>query len=206
MMNKLLAMMVCLALLVWENVLRADDSNTLQAKYSACAHCHGIEGNNKELPGPNLAGQNRAYLVNQVNLFRGNKRIHPVLSSTDLEIHSSEIDALVGYYANLKPENPVTRLDEDGELMYSPCSACHGANGEGIAPFPRLLGQKPAYLEQQLINFRGGARQNATMQAMAINLSDEEIKWLAVYLGSQKKPDGVITSEIDSIDPNDADY
>ena len=114
-------------------------------------------------------------------------------------MNSGEIDALAGYYANLKPENPVTRLGEDGELMYSPCSACHGANGEGIAPFPRLLGQKPAYLERQLINFRNGARQNTTMQAMTINLSDEEIKWLAGYLGSRKQPDGILTGEIDSI-------
>ncbi len=44
-------------------------------------------------------------------------------------------------------------------------------------------------------------RQNAVMQAIAINLSDEDIKLLAVYLGRSKKPKGVLTtSNIDSID------
>ena len=85
-MNALHALMVCLALLVWENALWADDTGIEQPKYAPYANCHGIEGNNKELPGPNIAGQNRAYLIKQVNLFRDNIRIHPVLSTAGLEI------------------------------------------------------------------------------------------------------------------------
>ncbi len=170
-MNNLLALTVALILWEWASPLWAGESTTVQPKFVVCTNCHGADGNNQELQGPNLAGQNSPYLIKQINLFLKDTRSHPILSSDSFKLGSDEAESLVAYYANLKPENPLNKLSVDGELMYSPCSACHGANGEGIAPFPRLLGQKPAYLEQQLVNFKNGVRQSSVMQAMAINLS-----------------------------------
>lgn len=201
-MNKLFALMAGLVLLGWDNALWADGSGTVQLKSIACADCHGAEGHNKELQGPNLAGQNSLYLIKQINSFLNDTRIHPILSPDGFKLDDDEAENLATYFANLKPENRVSKLSEDGELMYSPCSGCHGTKGEGVAPFPRLIGQKPAYLQQQLVNFKTGVRQSAVMQAIAINLSDEEIKLLAGYLGSSNKPDGIIASEIVSIDSN----
>jgi len=201
MMKKLLPLMANLALMVSAgNGLCADDS-TAQLKPSACVHCHDIE-NNKELKTPNLAGQNSLYLIKQIKLFRNNTRVHPVLSSTEVRLSNDDIESLAIHYQNLKPENLANKLSKEGESIFSSCTGCHGSNGEGIAPFPRLIGQKPDYIEQQLINFKTGVRQSTVMRAMTINLSDKDIKSLATYLGSAKQNHEVMTGEIPTFDPN----
>ncbi len=200
-MNTLLTLMASLILCVSANTLWANENSTTEPQSTTCANCHGAKGNNQDLQGPNLAGQNHQYLTKQINAFSNGARIHPLLGSDDFKLDTDEINNLAIYYASLKPENSLNQSNKDGELIYSSCADCHGATGEGIAPFPRLSGQKPAYLKQQLVNFKTGVRQNSVMQAMSVNLSDEEISRLAGYLGSRNTFDAIMPSEIDSNDP-----
>lgn len=183
-MKKILPLMASLSILVWGDAHCADES-TVQLKSSACTHCHDIE-NNKELQTPYLAGQNSLYLIKQIKLFSNNTRIHPVLSSDNIKLSDDEIESLATHYQNFKPENLANKLSKDSESIFSSCTGCHGSNGEGIAPFPRLIGQKPDYIEQQLTNYKTGVRQSTIMQAMTINMSDKDIKSVAAYLDSAK--------------------
>lgn len=65
------------------------------------------------------------------------------------------------------------------------CAACHGANGVSVADtIPNLAGQKAAYLEGQLRALKSGARRNAVMNAVAGQLSPQEISNLAAYFSS----------------------
>jgi cytochrome c553 len=65
------------------------------------------------------------------------------------------------------------------------CVACHGADGIGKSSlYPNLRGQKAAYLEQQLKNFRSGARKAPNMERMARPLSDEDIADIAAFFAS----------------------
>ena len=74
---------------------------------------------------------------------------------------------------------------EKGKALAVNCGACHGENGISHSPFwPNLAGQKAAYLEKQLKDFRGDIRQDPMMSAMAKPLSDEDIKALAAYYAS----------------------
>jgi cytochrome c553 len=67
------------------------------------------------------------------------------------------------------------------------CAACHGAGGnQPISPeIPRLAGQEYDYLVQALMQYRGGARQNPIMGAMAKSLSDTQIRNLARYYSAR---------------------
>ena len=194
-MNKRLILLFYLSALVSANTLKADNDNV---KHNICAECHGDKGTNKDLSGPNLAGQNSLYLLKQINSFTQGERSHPLLSSNAFKIDQRKLTDLVNYYSDQKPENPATESIQEGELMFSSCTACHGANGEGIALFPRLSGQKPDYIQQQLINFKTGVRKSTVMQMMSINLSDEEIKLLATYISSLQSYDSITASEMDS--------
>lgn len=68
------------------------------------------------------------------------------------------------------------------------CAGCHAPDGSGNAPaaFPRLSGQYPEYIEQQLRAFRGGDRVNDGEQMMmrlaAERMSDAEIEAVANYI------------------------
>lgn len=66
------------------------------------------------------------------------------------------------------------------------CMACHGADGNSMAPEnPKLAGQHPEYLVKQLQEYKSGKRANAIMQGFAANLSDEDMLNLATYFASQ---------------------
>jgi len=69
-----------------------------------------------------------------------------------------------------------------GKKKAAACEACHGADGNGIAPnYPALAGQYQDYLEQVLREYKDGQRTNAIMNGMAAPLSDQDIQDLAAY-------------------------
>jgi cytochrome c553 len=66
------------------------------------------------------------------------------------------------------------------------CRSCHGYNGRGAPPiYPRIGGQRYSYLVNQLKAWRDGSRTNdpmGQMQAIARNMTDEDINNAAAYL------------------------
>lgn len=72
-----------------------------------------------------------------------------------------------------------------GKTKATPCAACHGEDGKGIAPmYPVLAGQHPDYLAHALEQYRNGERKNAIMAGFATALSDDDIADLAAWFGS----------------------
>lgn len=70
------------------------------------------------------------------------------------------------------------------------CSTCHGMSGNAASPnFPRLAGQRAAYLEEQLKNFRDKHRTDKEgqqyMWGLSSKMNDEQIKGLAEYFSKQ---------------------
>ena len=76
-------------------------------------------------------------------------------------------------------------LHSDGRGA-TPCVACHGAHGAGIADvaYPRLAGQQAAYLRKQLHDFRLGRGDSEVMHLFAKALSEAEIRAVAAYFAS----------------------
>lgn len=68
------------------------------------------------------------------------------------------------------------------------CQSCHQYNGRGAFPiYPVIGGQRYTYLVKQLTEWRSGERQNdllGQMQAVARNMTDEDIYNVATYLTS----------------------
>jgi len=74
-----------------------------------------------------------------------------------------------------------------GRSTYSAkgCIGCHGASGKSSVPtYPSLKGKDAAFVRKILAEFRSGARDNPTMNAMAAGLNDDDINNLADYIGS----------------------
>ncbi len=65
------------------------------------------------------------------------------------------------------------------------CIGCHGPSGVSMNKlYPTLKGKTEAFVQENLTNFRSGARKDPTMNAMAAALSDADIANLAAYIGS----------------------
>jgi cytochrome c553 len=83
------------------------------------------------------------------------------------------------------------------QLPVRNCTWCHGASAQGSTPAPRLAGQQPQYLKNQLINFRKHTREapfsKQYMWGAAANLSPGTARDLAAYfsgLPAQPADDG----------------
>lgn len=76
---------------------------SMRPDLSQCAACHGDEGIARDSEVPNLAGQNEAYLVNQLRAFRSGARRHPDMRFMSKTMTDAEIEAYAAYYTALKP-------------------------------------------------------------------------------------------------------
>ena len=77
----------------------------------------------------------------------------------------------------------------DGPTLYATktCIACHGPDAKTpiLPDYPKLAGQSPAYMLQQMKDIKSGARNNANTAAMAgvMHLVDEaEMQALVDYI------------------------
>ncbi len=65
------------------------------------------------------------------------------------------------------------------------CTWCHGGSAQGYSPAPRLAGQRPTYIEQQLVSFADRTRDapfsKQYMWGAAAHLSSREARALSVY-------------------------
>ena len=80
-----------------------------------------------------------------------------------------------------------------GQELYQQrtCIACHGADAKTpILPvYPKLAGQNPAYMLQQTLDIKSGARSNgntAAMKGVMHLVTDEELKTITDWLGTLK--------------------
>jgi cytochrome c553 len=73
-----------------------------------------------------------------------------------------------------------------GKAKAATCAACHGVNGEGVAPNPALAGKAEALIVQDLMDYKSGKRANPIMKGMAGALSDADMANLAAYYASLK--------------------
>src|SRR6266436_7901234 len=66
------------------------------------------------------------------------------------------------------------------------CAACHGATGVSVSDtIPNLAGQRAGYLEAQLKALKDGTRKNPIMNAIAAQLSPEDMANVAAYFAAQ---------------------
>ena len=66
------------------------------------------------------------------------------------------------------------------------CAACHGANGVSVSDsIPNLAAQRAGYLVAQLRALKDGTRKNPVMNAIASQLSADDIANVAAYFAAQ---------------------
>jgi cytochrome c553 len=75
-----------------------------------------------------------------------------------------------------------SKAEFDAKAAY--CKTCHGVSGQGFRgsfPMPRLAGQQPEYIQNQLQAFIDRRRTNPVMFNVSHVLSPEMVKALAAY-------------------------
>jgi len=168
-----------------------------------CTWCHGPAGQGFATA-PQLAGQQPAYLENQLRSFHDRSRDNPLsqqyMWGAAAKLDSETARDLAAYFATVEPravEDGDEQLVAAGKLLYAegdpegnlvPCVSCHGPEAQGVRDIPRLAGQSYAYLKRKLIQWGEGYHASARvpMPGIATKLSEDQIAALASYLSFVK--------------------
>jgi cytochrome c553 len=106
-------------------------------------------------------------------------------------IFSAGIALSASHYTDLRRIEPIHGDPAAGATQAVVCFACHGANGNSIAPnFPRLAGQRPDYLYYRMRSFKSASASDpyyskSPMTALAAPLTDGAMRDLAAFFSSQ---------------------
>jgi len=73
-----------------------------------------------------------------------------------------------------------------GKVKASACAVCHGTNGEGKSPNPKLTGITESQFVQALQDYKSGKRKSEVMKLYADQLNDQDMANLAAYYASLK--------------------
>ncbi len=185
--------------LVVAPLLQAGDISRGEELSGSCAACHGADGNSDNPEWPNIAGQGKRYLFEQLKAYQTGDRENAVMAGQVSDLDEQDMRDLAAYYASLEPGvagGVDPELRERGEDIYrggipdkgvAACMACHGPAGAGMAGagFPRVGGQHAQYTAEQLRKYRDGDRdtdRNRMMRDVAERLSDDEIEAVSSYL------------------------
>ena len=100
-------------------------------------------------------------------------------------------------YTDLRCIEPIHGDVAAGARKATVCHACHGV-GAPVAPtFPRLAGQRPDYLYHRLVSFKTAGLKDpyysvSPMRSLVTNLSDADMRDLAVYFAAQTPTAGTV--------------
>jgi len=152
-----------------------------------CANCHGDDGISKTADVPNLAGQNPAYLLEQIRKFGNGERKDPFMQGLIKVLKGEERIQVALYYASVKVAPSVAEaslVPRGKELFGKLCARCHGEQAHGNELYPRLAGQKVPYLKTSVARYRdrSGERNNQLMSISTATLKNEDITAIANYL------------------------
>lgn len=173
-----------------------------------CAGCHGEAGANAEPDVPNIGGYSFDYVTNTLNRFKSNDRPctetefrtgsrkgeKTSMCQIAKDLSEGDIEQLGDYYGELEfvrqPQQFDAALAEQGKALFErKCQDCHGESGTLAADNAGILGgQKMAYLERQLKDFKAGNRPYTKLQKRMKEkldeMTDDEITAIVNYLGS----------------------
>ena len=159
---------------------------------AVCALCHGEGGNSLKSDIPNLAGQNPAYLLEQMRQFSTGERRNEFMQGLIKALKPEEKVGMVIFYSGQevihKPAANAALLSKGQEYYSKTCWRCHGEQGRGNESFARIAGQQPDYLTLTLKRYRDGSsvRKNSLMTANTRLMTDADMAAVVAYISSMK--------------------
>lgn len=183
-----------------------------------CMACHGKGGAKAIRDYPNLAGQDKRYMIAQIDsILHGMRMGSPDITGTPRAlamkgalvtplvlkptISADEINLITTWLAKQEPaplKKPETPVDPQSiaagkKLFSAKCSVCHGAEGKYPHPgTPYVAGQKRSYLLIQMQDIKSRERELYDWKAMrrVMNkVSPKQMEQLADYLSQVDRRD-----------------
>jgi len=142
----------------------------------------------------NITGLRRDYRYDDAP--RNEPRAWDFMKGVARDLDEPTMQALADYFAKQPPvagrpadtgdaaKGKALYLEGDADRGLIACQSCHGPDGKGQGPIPRLAGQHADYVSLQLKYIQSGIRNVEQMQALITNLNETDFANLAAYVQS----------------------
>ncbi len=187
------------------NLVKKGNAEKGQQLAESCKSCHGDQGQGVKaetqdgdtIPAvPALAGQLATYTFKQLRDYANGDRSNDTMIGIAKNLSEQDAADVAAWFGSLPRtigtgaapvQTRASKMVElgDGKRILPPCFTCHGSNGQGEKmDIPALAGQQADYFANTLLAYKKTERHNdiySRMRLIAQQLSEEEIKELAVY-------------------------
>jgi cytochrome c553 len=166
-------------------------AETLQERAAPCLACHGERGQSETENTPSLGGQQPAYTLIQLFMFREKLRVFDPMNDMAKALTDDDLRAFSEFIAKLPKPNPPAdagdqpRLQRAQELAQQHrCNSCHSTDFSGKDNVPRIADQREDYLAKTMREYKDNSRHgyDATMAEVLQPVTPEQIADLAYYL------------------------
>ena len=178
-----------------------------------CAGCHGEFGQGgKNGEYPRLAGLPVQYIIDQIKLFKEEKRKNMPMRpyANERELPDEDIPSVAHYLSQIRLTSTMPNFDENmtayeklliakkvfniskvegnielgKELYVDDCQLCHGVEGKGKedSDTPQLAGQYTEYMVKQIQLFVEGERWHEYAEELFAEMEPEELQAIMAYL------------------------
>ncbi len=162
-----------------------------KAASTACASCHGEDGNSVTQGIPSLAGQQPEYFISAVKSYLDGSRKFASKEKQAMvsALNQVDIESMALYFASQQPaqrKTPAVGNAAAGEPLSADCGACHGASGiSSDSKIPTLAGQDAQYLVDAIKAYQDESRQQEAMHKTLAGSSLSDIQHVAAFYSIQ---------------------
>jgi cytochrome c553 len=205
--NHIRALLICAAVCAISMAQGADVTEatlpltaSLHKTIETCGTCHGVNGRSVSPTFPNLAAQTAPYIEAQLHAFKDQTRADPdaqaYMWGMASQLSDASISGLASYFSQQSAApgrgGNATLIAQGRQIFVEgvpgrqipACATCHGAQGQGNGPFPRLAGQHAPYLLRQLLVIQSVLRTAPVMHGVIKDLTKPQMEAVVAYLES----------------------
>lgn len=166
---------------------------SVEALSLPCNGCHGEGGVSQGGDIPSIAGMNAEYMAEAMVQFKEGRRSATIMNRISKGYKSYELRKIARYFSKMDWHTvatvPERRLVERGRQLHKKhCAECHEDMGRyQDKDVPRIAGQRPGYLQTQLILYYRGEEklpQPSEMADRLAEIAEEDLPALSAFYGS----------------------
>src|SRR4051812_27968763 len=181
-------MMMALAFSLVASLARAE---TLEERAAPCLACHGEHGQSETENTPSLGGQQPAYALIQLFMFREKLRVFEPMNDVTKPLTDDDLRTFSDYLGTLPkpvvasdPADPARIQRAQALAQQHRCNSCHNPDFSGRDNVPRIANQREDYLAKTMREYKDNSRHgyDGTMAEVLNPVTDEQIGDLAYYI------------------------
>jgi cytochrome c553 len=180
-----------IAALAYLVVASSVSAETIQERAAPCLACHGEKGQSETENIPSLGGQQAAYALIQLFMFREKLRVFEPMNEMAKAFTDDDLRTFSDFIATLPKPSPPADAGDPARLQRAQaliqqhrCNSCHTTDFSGRDNIPRIANQREDYLGKTLREYKDNSRHgyDATMAEVLQPVTVEQISDLAYFL------------------------